>query len=309
MPGRVLVAGWSSFLHGEATAGDVASMHTAAAWLAAAGVAHDLAWSPALAAAWGGVELDACDPAAYTHLLFVCGPLAGWQVEELCDRFAGATRVAVGVSVVAGGAHDRFDTVIARDGVALAPTADLAALPPPRRPWPVAVRIFANPQPEYGERSRHDQVHATITAALDIASVAVVVADTRLDPREPARRDGAALDGLLRAADLVVTTRLHGMVLALRAGTPVVAVDPIAGGAKVTAQAAALRWPQVLAADGLTTAQVLGAVEWCSSAAAGAAVAAAATAATASAASVRARALVALGLPGASGRPGSTTTA
>ena len=49
--------------------------------------------------------------------------------------------------------------------------------------------------------------------------------------------------------DAVVTTRLHGLVLALRAGVPAAAVDPIAGGAKVAAQARAVGWPHVVTSD------------------------------------------------------------
>lgn len=40
------------------------------------------------------------DPAAYSRLLFVCGPVHGPQVEELHRRFAHCVRIAVGVSVV-----------------------------------------------------------------------------------------------------------------------------------------------------------------------------------------------------------------
>ncbi|MFJ2302552.1 polysaccharide pyruvyl transferase family protein [Streptomyces sp. NPDC087787] len=57
---------------------------------------------------------------------------------------------------------------------------------------------------------------------------------------------------LVSRLDLVVTTRLHGLVLALRAGTPVIAVDPVTGGAKVSAQARAQGWPALLTADTLT---------------------------------------------------------
>ena len=45
-PGRVLLTGWPSFLHGEATAGDVLSMQRVRAALEGAGVACEVAWSP-----------------------------------------------------------------------------------------------------------------------------------------------------------------------------------------------------------------------------------------------------------------------
>lgn len=45
-PERVLVTGWSSFLHGEATAGDVGAAETVGAALRSAGIPQDVAWSP-----------------------------------------------------------------------------------------------------------------------------------------------------------------------------------------------------------------------------------------------------------------------
>jgi hypothetical protein len=60
--------------------------------------------------------------------------------------------------------------------------------------------------------------------------------------------------------------RLHGLVLALRAGVPVLAVDPVAGGGKVTAQAAAWDWPAVLAAEQVTEQSLLDERwDWCRS--------------------------------------------
>src|SRR3712207_9466359 len=53
-------------------------------------------------------------------------------------------------------------------------------------------------------------------------------------------------------SDVVVSMRLHALVLGLKHGRPVVACDPIAGGAKVTSQAAALDWPLVVPAEELT---------------------------------------------------------
>ena len=56
----------------------------------------------------------------------------------------------------------------------------------------------------------------------------------------------------MRRADVVVSMRLHALVLGLEHGRPVVACDPIAGGAKVASQAAALDWPLVVPAEQLT---------------------------------------------------------
>lgn len=75
--------------------------------------------------------------------------------------------------------------------------------------------------------------------------------DTRLDPREWRNQATAAqLESVISRLDLVVTTRLHGLVLALKNGVPALAVDPVAGGAKVSAQAGAWDWPAVITGPG-----------------------------------------------------------
>lgn len=72
MSARVLVTGWPSFLHGEATAGDVLAMAAVQDALAAAGIPCDLAWSPVFRP--GRRTLDDAPPGAYSHLVFACGP-------------------------------------------------------------------------------------------------------------------------------------------------------------------------------------------------------------------------------------------
>ena len=61
---RVLITGWPSFLHGEATAGDVLAMQAVAAQLDTAGVPHETAWSPVFRP--GQLTLEAADPSRYS---------------------------------------------------------------------------------------------------------------------------------------------------------------------------------------------------------------------------------------------------
>lgn len=207
---RVLLTGWASFLHGEATAGDVLSLRAVGTALTEAGIDHDVVWSPGFRP--GTRHLPDSPPEDYTHVVFTCGPVHGPQVRSLHDRYASCRRIALGV-------------------------------------------VLAPHQPEYGGAGRHDQVHDALTAWVAGLDCARVPLDTRL-AHEDWRR--CATPGqfvsLLSTMDVVVTTRLHGLVLGLQAGVPVVAVDPVAGGGKVTAQAKALDWPVVAAEDAGDTA-------------------------------------------------------
>jgi hypothetical protein len=249
LPGmRVLVTGWPSFLHGEATAGDVLAMEAARRALRAAGIRCDLAWSPVLYP--GELTLADAEPSRYTHLVFCCGPVHGWQLEQLHRRYAGCRRIAVGVSVISSAdpAAAGFHVLLPRDGNGFPPRCDLAGgvtVPP----VPVAGIILAPDQPEYGLMGQNEAVSAELGSWLAGRDCARVVLDTRLDTRHWRHATTPAqLEAAIRRLDLVVTTRLHGLVLALKNGVPALAIDPIAGGAKVTAQALAWRWPAVVTA-------------------------------------------------------------
>lgn len=253
-PTRVLVTGWFSFVHGEATAGDLLAGDAVRAHLREAGIEHEVARSPVL----GGPSLEQFDPDDYSHVVFVCGPAAGWQVEELLTRFAGCVKVAVGVSVVPG-TPDGFDTVISRDGIEDRPDLSLlagrASLPP------VVGLVRTHPQGEY-PAARPDEAHEVVEQALHDRDVAVLELDTRVDPREVVGRRAEEVEATLARMDAVVTTRMHGLVLALKHGVPAVAVDVVPGGAKVSRQADVLGWPALVTADDLTRESLLEALDW-----------------------------------------------
>lgn len=92
--------------------------------------------------------------------------------------------------------------------------------------------------------------------------VSIVDGTTRVDPEGIVGRRSQAVESALCRADAVITTRLHGLVLALRHGVPAVAVDPVGGGAKVTRQAMALGWPAVIGVDELDDAVLRRHLQW-----------------------------------------------
>jgi hypothetical protein len=243
---RALVVGWASFVDGEATAGDVLAMEAVRREVAEAGLACDVALSPVFRP--DGLGLEQADPARYTHLLFACGPLHGRQVADLHGRYRHCRRIAVGVSVTdpADPAAAGFHEILPRDDGGNAPRADLAVHPRPR-PVPVAGVILVDGQAEYGTRGHHHEVSAGLIRWLGGWDCAVLPLQTRLD-RQDWRlcRHPGQLEALIGRVDLVVTMRMHGLVLALKNGVPALAADPVAGGAKVSAQALAWRWPALV---------------------------------------------------------------
>jgi Polysaccharide pyruvyl transferase len=264
---RILLTGWFSFLHGEATAGDVLALDAVRRSLDQAGLGYDVAWSPVFRP--GGLRLEDAEPAAYSDLVFVCGPVHGDQVAGLHRRFSSLRRIAVGVTVIdrADPAWAGFDLVLARDGGPAAPVRDLSAAVPQAAspPVPVTGVALATGQGEYAARRRHDTVNAGLTGWLGGKTCAPVPLETRLDTGDwRLCSTTAAFEALLRRMDVVVTTRLHGLALALRAGVPALAVDPVQGGGKVTAQASAWQWPAILPADEATNGRRLNELwDWC----------------------------------------------
>ncbi|MGW4195240.1 polysaccharide pyruvyl transferase family protein [Streptomyces sp. NPDC005004] len=250
---RVLLTGWFSFTHGEATAGDLLALDRVRVLLEQAGEAYDVAWSPGFRPS--GPSLADARPDAYSHLVFVCGPLAGAQIEELHQRYAHCVRIAVGTSTLDGGspAVRGFHHVLPRDATGLSPTPDLAARAPFRPGPPLVGVILTHGQHEYGDRRLHEHVAREVTDWLATRDCARLQLDTRLDAHDwRLCATPEQLASALSRCDLIITDRLHGLVLALREGVPALAVDPIADGAKVTAQAHACHWPALLPAERLS---------------------------------------------------------
>jgi len=257
---RALVTGWFSFQWMGATAGDLLARDVACRWLEEAGLGYDVAVAPPFD---GGVDWAAVDPERYSHVLFVCGPLGnGEPVSEMLERFAGRRLVGLDVSMLQPlEAWNPFDLLLERDSSAtarpdLALAADAALVP-------VVGVLRVHAQQEYAG-GRHDEVHAAIDRALARREAALVAIDTVLDaPNAAGLRSPAEVESLIARMDAVVSTRLHGAVLALKHGVPAVMVDPVEGGAKIRRQAEVLEWPALLVAGAFGDDDLDRALAWC----------------------------------------------
>jgi hypothetical protein len=240
---RVLVTGWFSFDEVVAGVGDELAADAVVGWLTELGVDHDVAWAPYLAR---GPHWRDLDPAEYTHLVFVSGPLIDMRlVRELTAAFAHAQRWAVNVSIVADDASGLFHQVWARDAPGVSrPDLAIGTSTPD---VPVVAVAFAPVQEEYGPRSQADSVRAAVQGWLGARGMPWFELDMDLFDT-PYERFPAQVEALIRRADVVLSMRVHGLVLGLAHGVPVIACDPVGGGAKVSAQAAALGWPVLLRA-------------------------------------------------------------
>ncbi|HZS11697.1 MAG TPA: polysaccharide pyruvyl transferase family protein [Nitrospirales bacterium] len=257
---KALVAGWFSFEDMGATAGDLMARDLACAWLTEAGRVWDVALAPPFA---GGVDWRTVEPSHYADLVFVCGPFGnGPPVDAMLARFAGCRLIGLDLTMLQPlDDWNPFDTLYERDSSAAARPDIAFAADVPR--VPVVGMILIHPQPEYGERDRHRQANDRLRRLLDSREAARMTIDTRLDANGTGLRTAAEIESLIARVDVVVTTRLHGLVLALKTGVPVLAIDPVRGGAKVTRQAEALGWPLLFQADDATDDALQRAFDYC----------------------------------------------
>jgi hypothetical protein len=91
-----------------------------------------------------------------------------------------------------------------------------------------------------------EQTHKAIMELVDARELAVVRIDTRLDINTTGLRTPGEVEALIARVDALITTRLHGLVLALRNGVPALAVDAVPGGGKILKQCALVGWANVL---------------------------------------------------------------
>ncbi|MBW4498580.1 MAG: polysaccharide pyruvyl transferase family protein [Scytonema hyalinum WJT4-NPBG1] len=154
-----------------------------------------------------------------------------------------------------------FDVLLERDSSANS-RPDIAFLSRQAK-VPVVGVILVHPQHEYKDKGRHEIANDAINRLIASREMVAVPIDTGLDPNQTNLRSAAEIDSLIARMDFVVTTRLHGTVLALKNGVPVLAIDPIAGGAKIVLQTQTIGWPVVFTPDSLTDEALQQAFDYC----------------------------------------------
>lgn len=258
---KALVAGWFSFEEMGATAGDLLVRDTACEWLEKAGYSYDVAHAHPFA---GGVDWQLVDPKQYSHLIFACGPFSNYSpLTELFERFSESCLIGLNLTMrePLSKTTNPFDVLYERNSSAMH-RPDVVFIT--RQPKvPVVGLILVIPQEEYKERALHNLANAAIHRLIDSREMAVVTIDTRLDDNDTNLRTPAEIESLIAKMDIVLTTRLHGTVFAIKNGVPAVVVDAIAGGDKVSQHARAIGWSQVFIADALTDGDLQKAYDYC----------------------------------------------
>ena len=253
---KALVAGWFSFEDGHATAGDLITRDLICEWLEIAGVPYDIAHVPPFS---GGVDWRTVDPQEFTHVVFVCGPFGRDEYEEtFLRRFRHCRLLGMNLSMKRPLQEwNPFDVLIERDSSAVT-HPDISFLS--RKPRvPVVGVCLVEPYDE----APVEAANIAIRHLLQSNEVAGVPIDTRLDTNQTGLKTAAEIESLLARMDAVITTRLHGTVLSLKNGVPVIAIDPEPGGWKIRRQTELIGWPVIFNVDDLTEEALQKALEYC----------------------------------------------
>lgn len=245
---------WGSGPRG-ATIGDLLAVRNLSAALSERGHRHSIVSHPRFAEADHVVAPElACLRNGIQTLVFACGPLVNTgRLSFLLDRHPTARKLAVGVSVLAHEAslNRRFDGFVARDGIDPS-YFDLSidSVAPPTRPpsgRPVRAGLcFRGAQKEYrGRACLAERAEELLSDAVRRFSLEPVPFSTELG----SGRSAADVAAVIRSVDVVFTTRLHGSLLSLAAGKPVVAIDQISGSAKVLPVIRRIGWKHAMGVD------------------------------------------------------------
>lgn len=272
---RALVAGWFSFRGGGATAGDLLARDLACEWLYQAGYGYDVAvvapfdkemrpkrrgsctGADGLPVEW--LDWRQSDPAAYSLVVFVCGPFAprAWEREFLA-RFSGSRLIGLNLSMLSPlDEWNPFDVLFERHSSERA-CADVVFLAQTKLP-PVVGVCLVEDYPKSLVKVANAAVHALIGAR----EMSIVNIDTRLEKNVTGLRTPGEVEALLARVDVLVTTRLHGMVMALKNGIPALAIDPLGDGRKLLRQGEAIGWPVIFHADDLVPERLSEALDYC----------------------------------------------
>ncbi len=256
---KVLVAGWFSFEKCNVTAGDLMARDLACEWVEKAGYSYDVALALPFS---GGVDWRLVDPTNYSHVIFVCGPFPYLKIGlEFLQHFHQCRLIGLDLSMLEPiDIWNPFDVLIERDSSADShPDITFLSTQPK---VPVVGIILVHPQAEYKEKGKQDLANEAIARLINSRGMVAIPIDTGLDPNTTNLRSAAEIESAIARMDLVLTTRLHGMVLALKNGVPVVAIDAISGGAKVTRQAETIGWDTVFSIDTLSDETLVKAFEY-----------------------------------------------
>lgn len=252
------------------TIGDIDSLALIRRWLEEAGIEYTVApfGGPCLDAIPGSILPESANPSEYTHVISVCGPCVKsyytrrWPIDPISFRHCHF--IGINLSMIEPVATwNPFDTLIERNSErVMRPDLTFGMN---RRLTPVFGLCIIKEQPEYGSRQLHKRAEELLRSVARKYDAAVVQIDTNWPAVLNCTGLGseAQIESLIARVDVLLTTRLHGLVYAIKHGVPALAIDPVAGGDKVILQARTLGWPHAYLVEETTEEILARSLDYC----------------------------------------------
>ncbi len=263
--GKAVLVGFFS------TIGDIECLQLVEKWLQSINFAYDVVpyHDDIVLHIKNAKPKDTVTPSDYSHIIVICGPCSRqilYNVGFRLSQFNHCFKIGINLSMLEPlDAWNPFDLLLERDSGRTS-RPDLSLLGQSEKKIIVGL-CFIEKQPEYAGKEMHAEVIETVTNYCQENSLSTINIDTRWPSHRNKHGYGSSdeIIAATRGVDVIITNRLHGLVFALKMGTPVIAIDGIMGGAKVTDQAKALNWPALISAADVSKASLEKWFQWCTS--------------------------------------------
>jgi len=263
---KILVMWWGAIPGGGETAGDLISVINVLKCLKSASIEADISsLYPYPVLGEDFVDWQTVNPAFYSTLLFVCGPIIGNDYfRHLISRFVSCKKIAIGVSILPEASekyYNPFDVIFERDGIVKENSSQffdltLSSLQDLRTPKKTNQKkekigiCLRKKQREYGvENCLSEKIDNMLNIVLAESNYKIIEIDTKLNEvcRDPIKIYQSFAD-----CCLIITTRLHGSLFCIGNLTPFIAIDQIKGGAKLSSVMKNTGWTHSFLAEDLT---------------------------------------------------------
>lgn len=240
---KILLCGYFSLPYKVCTAGDLLVAQKCIQLFKDLDLSYDVLVEDPIKDLDNTVFLDDICVEDYLVLVFVCGPLVSTNIlKNFLQKFNMLKKIALNVSLLDNHLEilQYFNVIIPRDSWNET-NIDLAINTECKKTKLVGV-ILVGEQKEY-KQTCHSKVEKIVDEVLKSRDFMSFYIDTKLPYNEYDLKNLKEVETIISKMDLIITTRLHGSIIALKYKIPFIAIDPVVGGAKITKQLNIINWP------------------------------------------------------------------
>jgi len=253
---RALIFGPFGVRDRACTFGDVQAAEVVASWLTEKNIEYDIVNEVSYSEK--SIKFKKINPKIYNILFYVCGPfgIGSFGPLDIEKDFKHCKKIAINVSIDRDDINSYqgyIDYIIARDSKTIK-NPDLVFNIKNTKVPVIGVFLVHPNGPK--ELRCHENIQKQLWNFFYKTKYARIDLDTLITTRKHKNKtrvySSDILNSLICKCDVIISTRLHGIVYALKNKIPVLAIDPIIGGGKVQKQIESIKWPCFLSGENAT---------------------------------------------------------